>query len=201
MLLGLTLVPLLASNATGHSPIDSQDPLRITIRMVNPGVAPGKTLAQAEHIAGHILGRAGVEVDWCNVAGRDNPCPPDGDPMDLRVQILNTRPTGNFGDVTGFAVLLPLWKDGDCYAGISYPMVERMSKGMDTDVSNVLGTTLAHEIGHLLLGAKSHSQTGIMCPRLKPGQLVMASRGDLLFTAEQAGRIRARLTRRLVANR
>ena len=52
---------------------------------------------------------------------------------------------------------------------------------------------LAHEIGHLLLGTKTHMSHGLMRPSW---QLQRLDRGDWDFTLEDAAAIRARLKRR-----
>jgi len=76
-------------------------------------------------------------------------------------------------------------------------MVEAAAKSLDVEAPYILGATLAHEIGHLLLGARSHFPSGVMCPHFGRAQLRMAARGELLFTSEQAGRIRAEVVRRM----
>ena len=59
--------------------------------------------------------------------------------------------------------------------------------------------SIAHEIGHLLLGAKGHSQTGIMQFPLGREQLQAMRTGDLLFTKEQADKMRRNVRRRVEA--
>jgi hypothetical protein len=54
-----------------------------------------------------------------------------------------------------------------------------------------LGCAIAHELGHLLLGTDSHSQSGIMQSRWESVQFRQLTIGTLLFTAEQSERIRA----------
>jgi hypothetical protein len=205
LLLGLSLAPLALANMDSggvHSPMHGPPGRRIAIRVVNSPVVPVKSLAQAEKIAGQILANAAVEVIWvdCDTAAlgqTDNPCAQDRGPTDFWLHMLKRNPQNFYGDVTGFAMLTPLWKDGECYAGVSYPMVEAAAKSLDVEVSHILGATLAHEIGHLLLGAHSHFPTGVMCPRFGRQQLRMVARGELLFTPEQAARIRAEVARRV----
>jgi hypothetical protein len=200
VLLGLTLAPLALANIT-----NGRADLRITIRVVNPRVVPAQRLARAEKIAGHILGRAGVEVNWVECAageaasGIPDACQQDLVATVLRIQMLRSRPADFHGDVTGFAVLTPHWRNGESYAAVSYPMVEDSARSLEGEVSNVLGATIAHEIGHLLLGAKSHSASGVMSPRIEREQLRVVARGELLFTALQASRIRAEIARRIAA--
>jgi hypothetical protein len=200
--LGLALVSLPPANAHSgalHSPMSGLANLRITIRLVNSPVVPVKSLAAAEKVAGQIFGKAGVEVSWvdCDAAERGaSPCSQDAGPGEFRVHMLKGKPPNLNGDTTGFAVLTPSWRDGECYAGVSYLTVDATAKSLEIDVSYVLGAALAHEIGHLLLGA-SHVPRGVMCPRLGRQQLRMASRGELLFTPEQAARIRQEVAERM----
>lgn len=55
--------------------------------------------------------------------------------------------------------------------------------------SVVLGTAIAHELGHLLL-SKDHSTTGIMKPYLNQSDFRNVRNGRLVFTDEQADVIR-----------
>lgn len=64
----------------------------------------------------------------------------------------------------------------------------------------VLGHAMAHEVGHLLLGAGSHSATGIMQPHWAVRQMARAP-GGVTFSREQAQRIRANLTSRMQTKR
>lgn len=206
MLLGLTLAPLAPANMDSggvRSPMGGRASLRITVRVVNSRLVPVKSLTQAEKIAGKILGSAGVEVIWMECAPEKpageaaNPCAQDLAPNDFWLHVLRGRPLALYGDVTGFAMLTPLWRDGECYAGVSYSMVEAAAKSLDVEVPYILGATLAHEIGHLLLGPMAHLPSGVMCPHFGREQLRMAARGELLFTPEQAGRLRAEVARRM----
>ena len=160
--------------------------LRITIWVVNSTVVPVKTLAKAENIAGQIFSHAGIAVIYVDCAAAD-----------LQLEVLTRRPVKLHSDMTGFAVLTPAWRDGASYAGVFYPMVEAAAKSQEVEASYILGVTMAHEIGHLLLGATSHTAKGVMSPRLRPEQLRMAARGELLFTPEQAVRIRSEVARRM----
>jgi len=65
--------------------------------------------------------------------------------------------------------------------------------GFETAQGIILGHVIAHEIGHILLGPGSHSETGIMSFPWGRKQLVDASRGLLLFTPEQARNILSKL--------
>ncbi len=60
--------------------------------------------------------------------------------------------------------------------------------GAPTYLANPLGDVIAHEVGHLMLGANSHSRGGIMRARMNVHALHLQS-----FDRTQAGTIRASL--------
>jgi hypothetical protein len=51
------------------------------------------------------------------------------------------------------------------------------------DTKTLLADVLAHEIGHLLLGTRTHSTSGIMQANFGESQLRLAYQRRLLFTA------------------
>ncbi len=55
---------------------------------------------------------------------------------------------------------------------------------------------MAHEIGHLLLGPKRHSRSGIMRARWDQEDLRLAAEARLRFTSQQAELIRAEVRAR-----
>ena len=57
----------------------------------------------------------------------------------------------------------------------------------------LLGRVMAQEIGHMLLGPKAHSRTGIMRAFWVDHELSTAARQELVFTAEQSRRMKTRL--------
>jgi hypothetical protein len=162
----------------------------VTLRILDLAGVPEKSMAAAERMAGEILGRSGVEVTWVNCPGPPG-CRDEPGVNEFRVQIIAQRPTRIRGDMAGFAVLPPA---GERYAGIYYSEVTASARTLGADVEPLLGMTLAHEIGHLLLGAKSHTRDGVMSPRFGAEQVRLAGRGELLFTPRQAAQLQAALS-------
>ena len=62
--------------------------------------------------------------------------------------------------------------------------------------SRILAHTIAHEVGHLLLGSNSHSPTGIMVGKWRSQDLVSLAQFGLSFSAQQSEFIRAEVRRR-----
>jgi len=164
--------------------------LEITIRILNAGIIPDNIRRPGERRAAQILGSAGVTVRWAE-------CPCTGEPgrNEFWVHVLD-RPPRRLREAAGFAVIFPAGDARDGYAGIFYRNVTETAEREDADLAAMLGATIAHEIGHLLLGSNSHSPTGVMRLRLRRAELALASRGELRFTPENIARIRAMWERR-----
>jgi len=75
---------------------------------------------------------------------------------------------------------------------IFFHRIEAVSKG--SSAAPILGNAIAHELGHLLLGPRAHSPTGVMTPHWSRDFLKLASRDFLRFTPEQAERLRAQVS-------
>jgi hypothetical protein len=145
-------------------------------------------LAKAEGEAARLFLQAGVEPIW--VA-----CPLSQQEIDqypkcheTKGLILNIRPepglkTAQRNHEFGFATQTTAYVFAGSLEGIvqsgvvSWPVV--------------LGHVVAHEIGHMLLGADSHSPDGVMRSRLGPEDWRRASVGQLSFNASQRERIRS----------
>ena len=74
-------------------------------------------------------------------------------------------------------------------ATIDYPKVQGLAGRGDSDMDDILGCVIAHEIGHLLLGRNSHSANGIMKSPWSPEDFQLARKRSLRFTPEQAERM------------
>jgi hypothetical protein len=71
--------------------------------------------------------------------------------------------------------------------------IERMSAQHQLERVMLLGATIAHEVGHLLLPDGSHSPNGLMRGAWGDRELQLARDGLLQFTARQGELIRRRL--------
>ena len=160
----------------------------IKIQIYNYSQASPAIMARAEREAGRILGKAGMQAVWleCPVGpsppGPLGPCEKAPEATDLRLRVLASPIQNKFQDtVFGFTVHPVL-------ASVYYDYALRRAKSDDAEfeIPIILGCTIAHELGHLLLGTNSHSNTGIMQPRWEPNQFRQLMMGTLLFTADQS---------------
>ena len=197
LLLGLLLAGL-GMGEPMRLPAIAEPAARITIRLADFAEVPDKTLSQAEGIAENVLDQAGIAITWQRCPGRPE-CRLEPAGAEFRLLVLNLRPLRRHGDTTGFAMILAPREDGERYAGVFFPMVQEAARNLDGDEALLLGATMAHEIGHLLLGSKAHARSGIMCPHFGHEHIRLAARGELRFTAEQAGSMRVEVMRRVRA--
>jgi hypothetical protein len=76
---------------------------------------------------------------------------------------------------------------------VFYNRVEQLTDPERISFGQVLGYTVAHELGHFPLGSNSHSPQEIMHAKWSTDDKKRAAKGDLRFTPEQATAIRNRV--------
>jgi hypothetical protein len=165
----------------------------LTVRVINYTEATPATMAKAQYQAGGILGEAGLHAIWLDcplgqAAGvlRD-PCQRPLKPTEIVLRVLSDHlRNGIRDDAFGFAVLPVL-------ASVYYEHAMGLARreGAEFEVSTILGCVMAHEIGHLLLGSNSHSDTGIMKGQWGRKQVSQILKGCLRFTPQQSKLIQA----------
>ena len=157
-------------------------------------------LGRAEIEAARILGTAGAEVTWVNCRDSIEPSQPCRRPrgsMELELNLLSagvTRYSTQPGAM-GFA-LLPKSGSFGSFAGVLYDRVEQLSFGIARKPV-VLGHAMAHEIGHLLLGADGHAPSGIMKSEWHSKELQKAAQGLLVFRDEERRQVQENVQRRM----
>jgi hypothetical protein len=142
-------------------------------------IANGDSLARATSIlsATAILRDAGIPIAWydCTLAGGQPECQRPGR-GDLIIRIMPTAPRragaaanslllraapGEEQSQLGVAMINPVTLTGQLATVFQQP-VQRIANRAGVAPAELLGRTIAHEIGHLLLRTRSHSSTGLM---------------------------------------
>jgi hypothetical protein len=116
------------------------------------------------------------------------PCQDPLETSDVVLHLVSESTQNKFQDtVFGFAVQPVL-------ATVYYEYPVRLAKSDDTEfeLPVLFGCVIAHEIGHLLLGPDSHSDSGVMQPRWERKQVRQALIAALLFTPVQASTCKPR---------
>lgn len=188
----VTIVLLLGTVATGRV---GRGDSGITVLVNNSAGVSIAILNQAKVGASQIFRAAGIEIDWvdCPRAAEitgDDACRSVPGSNDFVLHIVEKGRTSSdlvFG-------LSFLGEDGaGKYSDIFYDRVEQAHHESGADVSTLLGTVAAHELGHLLLGLHAHSHAGIMAAVWREEELRTLGMGNLLFSSDQAARMRARI--------
>jgi hypothetical protein len=186
------------SYAAAQSLAGVEPSLRIIVCIYNYAHVSHRTLGRAEEITSQIFRKAGVKLAWLDcptwhVEEEQYPaCEPPLGAMAVDLRILPSSMAARFGssgEQLGFA-LASARAGSVSDAWVFYERVERLAKSQVASCDQILGHVMAHEIGHLLLGPDSHSHGGIMRSNWDREYLEEASRGQLLFTRDQARLIR-----------
>ena len=158
--------------------------LTLTVEVDNWANVSPATLKKAQVVVGKILAEAGVKLGWV-----DCPCEkprPDATTLSLRIipKLFGSTSSTFRSDHLGFAAVTA---EGGVLATVFYDRIQSAGKG--GDLSNLLGLATAHELGHLLLGSKAHTDEGIMRPRWTRKHL-HRNGNDFRFSLEQSQAIR-----------
>ena len=181
----------------GEAAVSEKFGFTITIHVYNYAAESEKTLARAKEEAERIFRCAGVSALWV-----DHPVEDAGDQG-------RPRDSSKRWDGTHFVLrLLTQSREGLAkYAmgealsfRIANVFMNRVTEHLtigELSAGQVLGHAIAHEIGHHLLGDDSHALRGIMVGKWSKQHLRHMSKGDLLFTHEEAARIQAEVRHRV----
>jgi hypothetical protein len=205
--LGLWLVMGLAATLgtpafSQQRPLGSEESeLRIAVRVYNFAPISERDLDAASQVTARILRKAGVRPDWqlCAAAEGQMPeacnAPMAADEVAVRIVRRPKLTKGALGcsecgtaieDSSGLGI----------YATLVYDCFNLLPRTEDLLPSFILGTLMAHEIGHLLLAGEDHSPQGIMRAQMRDRDWKLAAVGALVFTPDQADRIRSEVSRR-----
>lgn len=177
--------------------------ITITLRVYDYVRLDRPRLLAAESEATAILAQAGIEARWMDCpksqAEFDNypDCQSVWRANDFVLRVLPKAMVDSrtkWQDALGSTP--ECGRAGTCTSNVFYDRTIRLAEGASATLPVLLGRAMAHEIGHLLLGANSHSRTGIMHAFWSGGDLSLAARPSLLFTSEQSRQMRSRLAQR-----
>ena len=171
----------------GQAPAAQDDQPMLVLHVDNYARIPPATLARAEAEAARVYAAAGVRTTW--VHGDDEANARDAGGLHLRVLLLckdMTRrkvETDRIGDYVLGRAAHPTAR-----AYIFTPRVVDAALRHSRSFEKVLGSIIAHEVGHLLLPEGSHSATGIMREHVN-----LANNHFDTFTMPQAAEIQMAL--------
>jgi hypothetical protein len=164
--------------------------LSLAVRVYdNTGLPPGDRAA-ALAAAHATLKNAGIAVTWRG----DDAVPAPGDVI---VRIVAASAEASPGSL-GFS-LIDVERRVGTLATVYADRVADLAARSGADSGLLLGRAMAHEIGHMLIGAPTHSRFGLMRAVWATGELRRGLPSDWLFSKQEGPELRRRLAARTVA--
>ncbi len=165
----------------------------VAVRIYNYAKVSDSAISRAAAFAKRVLALAGVDSEWViQGKGGVEKNPAETGRRNLVMRIIPNRMIVQWATEPyqlGYSLISP--ETGTGYiGGVHYERIRDCASVWNVDRTLILGIVLAHEAGHLLLGAGSHSAHGIMSAPLEFEHIKLASHGSLHFTENQAKTIR-----------
>ena len=185
--------------------VAAQERPKITIAVYNRSKMRTSILAAGQSVAQEVLRRASVESIWITCPVPNSPeanpeCsqPPNPNRLNLTV-VPHWAGRALTSDTLGLALEGEIGFGSYCY--VFQERVDELAAAAHISPGRLLGSAMAHEIGHLLKGSNSHSPQGLMSGHWYANELRDAAMGSLNFTADDAVLMRTRLVQTEARNK
>jgi hypothetical protein len=173
----------------------------VRIRILDYARIADDVIAHAQQRVSDIYKSIGVEMRWQVTVRPLDPSSSFADsltePSEFVLIMLSPRMSRRLKvapDALGLAVVPP---QGDGHiAYVLFDRVTRVAKAARSDVTDILGMVMAHEIGHLMLPDGSHSDSGLMRADWNIKELRRPLHPAFEFTIPQGETIRRHVRRR-----
>lgn len=179
---------------------------KLTVRVYNYAEIEPKMLERTRREASRVLATAGIELRWerCRTSERetsqDASCSQRAGAHVIQLRIHPREMAKKLTSrSTEFGYSIPLENGFGIIAGVYLDRTSEMAQSLGFDLHVVLGHTIAHEIGHLLLGTNSHAKVGVMRPTWGDREVRLANTGLLVFTEAQANLMQDQIARRFAS--
>ena len=187
-----------SANDAWARPREVEDGMALKVGVYNYAHIGGSELLEAEDQAARLFARAGVRITWldCPTNPKEVSLYPQCANRDVVLRILSASMSNHFDShAEALGAAIPVSKPERAWvASVFNARVASISSSWMLDPGLVLGEAVAHELGHLLLGA-SHARDGIMRANWTQQDLKQASRGQLRFDATQAALLKETVRR------
>lgn len=168
--------------------------VEITVLVQNSARMSDPIMKKAQLETSRIFRAAGINIAWVQCSGGfggvNDACHRTPGPKQFVLHIVSKGKASS--DLVFGLAFLDEAGDGK-YSDVFVDRIKEAHQASGADLSRLLGTVAAHELGHLLLGNHAHSYVGVMTPVWKSATLRREDMGCLWFTPEQATRMRARI--------
>ncbi len=165
-------------------------PEAVTARVYVSPDLPGDTLRAALDVARSAFAVGAVEVTWKICGPSECNTPPA--PTELIVRFVNSR--GRHLDTRCLGeALIDMQKRTGVMATVYVDRVLHLARNLEIDLRVLLGRTIAHEMGHLLLATNTHGASGLMRELWSREELIGERADDWILHPFESAAIRQRL--------
>jgi hypothetical protein len=172
----------------------------IKIELNNTAKTPHYAVSVAEAAASSLFDRAGIRIEWIEcLSGATDPrrslCMESNDPDQFTVVIRQDDGRARPHDsALGYAMPFSGKRN---HAAVLWSPISRIAQDNSREVGEgtLLGTVIAHELGHLLMGSGTHGP-GVMNSNWVRSDFIVMGQHRSRFTLEQVEQLRQGLERR-----
>jgi len=173
-------------------------PPALLISVLNEAGVERGVLERAEARVGREFGASGIAVIWRNPAWgvastRGNDSSSLSVPSEERCIYVHILPRARSAADEIFGVAFLDEDGGGQQTDLFYDRIARFGGHLPQDRSVLLSAVMTHELGHLLLGTRSHTATGMMQARWDNEVVRQLGQGLLGFSPEQGEQMRNKL--------
>jgi hypothetical protein len=190
------LCRLILFHQLGLIVVSAAPPLRVHV--YDYARVPSGVMSFGEAEAARLLAPAGIQVEWLNCAGNELGSCASQQWLagDVYLGIVRGNRGGLDKGLSANALGATIWQGCGAHATILFDRV-LAARRVRSFAFTILGRTMAHEVGHVLLGPNSHARAGIMRPKWRVSDFDFDRAGLWFFTPQQGAAMRMELGRRV----
>jgi hypothetical protein len=169
----------------------------ISVRVCNSVHIPEKILEQGKAEARFVLWTGGLDVTWLDCSTPTMPLALG--PTDFILGLVAFRlPGGDRADQRTMGSAVISNRERQTFVSVDYDSICKTAgdHGVEWQTYQILGYSIAHELGHLLLGG-GHPRRGVMRATWGSPDLLLMSRREVKFTSQERDRIQQALKTRV----
>lgn len=172
----------------------------LTLRVLNEAGVRQADLDSARKVAQAIFQHSDVKLNWIECPPRAegqtdaSPCRRSLAPSEYWMKIVADKPVDTSDVMLGFTTMDWAAKVG--VAGVYLPAATELARHWKARTADVIGAAIAHEAGHLLLGVKAHSRSGVMRSHWSREEFDQLRCAELDFDPWQTRQLQAEIDRR-----
>jgi len=167
-------------------------PRPVKVRVYKSPDVTDDVLQSALAVAAATFVAASVHIVWKVCGPSECNTPPS--PAERLVRLVRSPPGGNLDPRCLGDAMIDVQKGIGVLATVYVDRVLDLVRRNDVDHPTLLGRTIAHEIGHLLLASNRHGTSGLMREIWAPQELLGSRAEDWVLRPAEVAAIRQRLT-------